>query len=147
MKSVAYIDDMETWRRAFSFSIPIKIRFSETDMFGHVNNVSSFIYFEEGRIEFLKAAGLFSDTEHAKKMPVVADLQCDYHRQLFFNEEIRLYVKVNETGNSSFDIHYLALNHQDEVALTGRGRMVYIDTETGKPVLLDESFKKKLLAM
>ncbi len=44
MSRYTYIDDFEAWRKSFYFHIDIRIRFSETDMFGHMNNVSSFIY-------------------------------------------------------------------------------------------------------
>ncbi|WP_188453479.1 acyl-CoA thioesterase [Virgibacillus oceani] len=144
MKSVAYIADMEKWQSEFSFFIPIRVRFSETDMFGHVNNVSSFIYFEEARIEFLKSAGLFGDANSKEGIPIVADLQCDYHKQMFFNETIKLFVKVNYIGKTSFDVHYMALNENEEICLTGRGRIVYIATSTGKPILLSEVMKEKL---
>lgn len=145
MKSVTYIKDIEKWKAEFSFHIPIRIRFSETDMFGHVNNVSSFIYFEEARIEFLKSFGLFGDTKQEGGIPIVADLQCDYHQQIYFNDQIYLYVKVNHVGNTSLDVHYMALNQKNEMCLTGRGRMVYVDPEVGKPVSLTESMKEKLL--
>lgn len=145
MKSITYIQDIEKWQSEFSFSIPIKIRFSETDMFGHVNNVSPFIYFEEARIEFLKSVGLFDNPGSDGGIPIVADLQCDYHKQMFFNDKVDLYVKVNHVGNTSLDVHYMALNGNEEITLTGRGRMVYINSETGKPVALSESMKDKLL--
>lgn len=145
MKTVAYVDDMEKWQTEFSFFTPIKVRFSETDMFGHVNNVSPFIYFEQARIEFLQSVGLFENTNNDDGMPIVADLQCDYHKQMFFDETINLYVKANHIGNTSLDVHYMALNQDDELCLTGRGRMVYINPETGKPVPLSESMKEKLL--
>ncbi|WP_106496986.1 acyl-CoA thioesterase [Lentibacillus sp. Marseille-P4043] len=144
MKSISYIEDMEKWRESFSFFIPIKIRFSETDMYGHVNNVSPFIYFEEARIEFLKSIGLFNNAQNEDGIPVVADLQCDYHKQMFFNDKINLYVKANSIGNTSVDIHYMALDDKEELTLTGRGRLVHIHPETGKPVALTESMKQKL---
>ncbi|WP_163970160.1 acyl-CoA thioesterase [Oceanobacillus halotolerans] len=143
MKSVSYIKSIEDWKSSFSFFTPIKIRFSETDMFGHVNNVSPFIYFEEARIEFLKSVGLFNGSEDG--IPIVADLQCDYHKQMFFSDQLRLYVKVNDIGNTSFDVHYLGVNQDDAVTLTGRGRMVYVDQKSGKPVKLSESIKEKLI--
>lgn len=146
MKSVSYIKDMEEWKRGFSFYIPVKVRFSETDMFGHVNNVSPFIYFEEARIEFLKSFGLFGNEQKEKSVPVVADLQCDYLQQMYFDDELRLYVKVNRIGNTSLDIHYMALNQEEEICLTGRGRMVYINADTGAPVSITASMKDKLLA-
>ncbi|HLS61144.1 MAG TPA: acyl-CoA thioesterase, partial [Virgibacillus sp.] len=125
MKSIAYIDDLEQWKEGFSFYIPVNIRFSETDMFGHVNNVSPFIYFEEARIEYLKSLGFFmqnNENEGNEGIPIVADLQCDYHQQIFFNEQLKMYVKVNHMGTTSLDIHYMALNEQDRICLTGRGR-------------------------
>lgn len=140
-----YIDDMEKWRSEFKFSIPIKVRFSETDMFGHVNNVSPFIYFEEGRIEFLKSVGLFEkEIDQSEKIPIVADLQCDYHKQIYFNDDIELYIKVNELGHTSLDIHYMGLDKMDEICLTGRGRLVQISSASGNPLPLDEDIKKKL---
>ncbi|QKY69607.1 thioesterase family protein [Lentibacillus sp. CBA3610] len=143
MGRISYIDNMQEWRSEFSFFIPVKIRFSETDMFGHVNNVSPFIYFEEARIEFLKASGLF-DNQSDAAMPIVADLQCDYHKQIYFNENLTLYVKVDHVGNTSLDVHYMALNEDEHLCLTGRGRMVYINPETGKPAPLSDSIKERL---
>lgn len=142
LKQISYIENMEAWRKGFSFSIPITIRFSETDMLGHMNNVSPFIYFEEARIEFLKSIGLF-DSKQA--VPIVADLQCDYHKQVFFGEKLNLYVKIDHLGNTSLDIHYMALNEKKKIALTGRGRMVMIHPETGKPIPITNEKKQVVL--
>jgi acyl-CoA thioester hydrolase len=144
MKNISYIENLVEWKNEFLFSIPIRIRFSETDMFGHVNNVSPFIYFEEARIEYLKSVGLFNDTTHLDGIPIVADLQCDYLKQLFFQDRLELYVKATHVGNSSFDIHYMGLNQHDEICITGRGRIVYINPSTGKPIALSEAIKEKL---
>ena len=114
-------------------------------MFGHVNNVSPFIYFEEARIEFLKTIGLFDDPNDDEGMPIVADLQCDYLQQMFFGEKINLYVKVDHVGNTSLDVHYMALNEKGEISLTGRGRMVYIHPGTGKPIQITDEIKQALL--
>lgn len=127
MKRISYIDDFERWRASFSFSIPIKVRFSETDLYGHVNNTSVFVYFEEARIEYLKSLGLFSEMEKKKYGFIVADLQCDYLREMYFNEILQFFVKVDHIGTSSFDIHYMAQNEKGEVTVTGRGRLVMVD--------------------
>src|SRR5690625_864530 len=103
MQHIAYIEDFETWKEEFSFSVDIDIRFSETDMFGHVSNVSPFIYFEEALIEFMNSKGLFNKLDNPSSVPVVADLQCDYHKQIFFGETIKLFVKTTSVGKSSMD--------------------------------------------
>ncbi len=140
---IAYIEDMDHWRSTFSFSIPIKVRFSETDLFGHVNNTSPFIYFEEARIEFLKSKGMF--IKESEAIPVVSDLQCDYLQQMYFDESFDVYVKANHVGNTSLDLHYMVLNEKGEIALTGRGRLVYINPKTGETVSLPEEMKELLV--
>ncbi len=114
-------------------------------MFGHVNNVSPFIYFEEGRIAFFAAKGLFQNmSEDVDRIPVVADLQCDYHKQMFFGQTLKLFVKVHHIGKTSLDIHYLMVNEKEEVCITGRGRIVQINPQTGIPVPFHKEQIEKL---
>ena len=145
MKRITYIQHLSNWEKEFNFFIDINIRFSETDMFGHVNNVSPFIYFEEARIEYLKHVGLFSDNQIGKSIPVVADLQCNYLEQIFFGETIKLYVKTNAVGKSSIDIHYMGKKENGNICLTGRGNMVNVDAASGKSLPLTKEQKEKLL--
>ncbi|KGX89042.1 acyl-CoA thioesterase [Pontibacillus litoralis] len=144
MKQVAYIEDYSTWKEAFEFYTPIKVRFSETDMFGHMNNTAPFIYFEEARIEFMKQVGMFDNVHHKpESVPVVADLQCDFHQQVYFDDQLKMHVKVEYCGRTSYDLHYLAVNQSEEVCLTGRGRIVQINPQTGKPVEIPREIKKR----
>lgn len=129
-----YIEDLSTWEKEFEFYSEVSVRFSETDMYGHLNNTVTFAYFEYARIEFLKHIGIMNDwlDPNGEKIPVVADLQCDYLKQVFFDEKLRIYVKANSLGSSSVDIHYMAKNEKGEIVFTGRGSMVQIDRRTGK---------------
>ena len=54
---VSYIRDLSSWAAGFSFSVPVSVRFSDTDMFGHLNNTVPFVYFEYARVEFMKHIG------------------------------------------------------------------------------------------
>lgn len=143
---VKYIEDPVKWASEFKFHVDVKVRFSETDMYGHMNNTVPFIYFEYARIEFLKSIGFvkWGSTEDSSIL-VVADLQCDFLQQAFFDEVLKIYVKVNSVGTSSFDIHYLAKNEKDQPVFTGRGSLVQLNPKTGKSVPLTEEEKKKLL--
>ena len=64
MSRISYIDNMEEWASSFQFKHPVKVRFSETDMFGHVNNTVPFTYFEEARIEYFKSIGFMQNWLH-----------------------------------------------------------------------------------
>lgn len=129
-----YIEDIALWERDFQFYSEVSVRFSETDMYGHLNNTVTFAYFEYARIEYFKHIQLMNDWLNPKgeKIPVVADLQCDYVKQVFFDELLRIYVKANSVGTSSVDIHYMAKNEKGEIVFTGRGSIVQIDKKTGR---------------
>ncbi|MBO1514295.1 acyl-CoA thioesterase [Metabacillus bambusae] len=150
MKSISYIDRFdESYRNSFSFSHRIKIRFSETDMFGHMNNTAPFTYFEDGRIEFFKKIGIMQAwmSSNGEKIPVVADIQCDFIQQGFFDEEITLCVKINRIGTSSVDLHYLGINQNRESLFVGRGTVVQISKHSGKSVPWSEEEKKRMLQL
>lgn len=129
-----YIEDIALWERDFHFYSEVSVRFSETDMYGHLNNTVTFAYFEYARIEYFKHIQLMNDWLNPKgeKIPVVADLQCDYVKQVFFDEKLHIYVKANSVGTSSVDIHYMAKNEKGEIVFTGRGSIVQIDKKTGR---------------
>ena len=141
-----YIEDPKKWEESFEFFVEVKVRFSETDMYGHLNNTVTFTYFEYARIEFLKYLGFVRDWSvgEVQKISVVADLQCDYLKQVFFDETLRIYVKAARIGTSSIDLHYLAKNEQNEPCFTGRGTIVQIDKNTGKSIPWDEKEKQIL---
>lgn len=149
MVRATYIENFEEWQSDFQFSHPIKVRFSETDMFGHVNNTVVFTYFEEARIEFFKSLGLMQYwiEGDCDLIPVVADLQCDYLSQTYFDEKLEVKVKVSKIGSSSVDLHYLVQKQNGKPAFVGRGTIVQISKKSGKPVGWNKDWRKCLVTM
>lgn len=142
----AYIENVQQWMDEFEFFVTVQVRFSETDMYGHLNNTVPFTYFEFARIEFFKKLGLMNDWsgENQENIPVVADLQCDYLQQVFFDESLRIFVKIASVGKSSIDIHYIAKNDKNQPVFTGRGSIVQINRHSGKSVPWTEQEKQLL---
>ena len=133
MKST-YITDFEEWSSEFTYQVPLTVRFADIDMYGIVNNAVIISYFEYARIEYLKHIGLMEDwlNPTAEKVPVIADIQCDYVKPIIYDEKLRIFVKLNSVGTSSMDIHYLGKNEKEEIVFTGRSTMVQIGKHTGK---------------
>ncbi|MDG5786919.1 thioesterase family protein [Evansella sp. AB-P1] len=148
MANILYIGDFSKWKNSFKYSYPITVRFSETDAFGHVNNTIAFVYFEEGRINYFKDIGLSEEwfSKKGKLIPVTADLQCDYKKQVYFDENIEVSVKINMIGKTSVDLHYMITNSVGEVCMTGRGKMVQVSRATGVATPWSESSRKLLEA-
>jgi len=144
----AYIEDLQKWENEFSFYYEIKVRFSETDLFGHLNNTVPFVYFEQARIEFFKAIGFMQEwvlPDH-DTIPVVADLQCDFLEQVYFDQVLKIHVKANAVGRSSVDIHYKGTNEKGKTVFTGRGMMVQMSKTSGKGHPWSDDQKQKLLS-
>lgn len=146
MSRISYINDLALWEADFEFFYEVKVRFSETDMFGHLNNTVPFTYFEVARIEFFKSKGFMQEWVNPQNetIPVVADLQCDFLKQVFFDERIRVYVKAASIGSSSVDLHYMGKKENGTVCFTGRGTMVQISKKTGKGVAWNDKMKELL---
>ncbi|MFD2446261.1 acyl-CoA thioesterase [Bacillus sp. CGMCC 1.16607] len=147
MSKISYIENMEEWAKEFHFFHPIKVRFSETDMFGHVNNTVPFAYFEEARIEFFKSKGFMQEwvKPENETIPVVADLQCDYLAQVYFGESLKIYVKAHRVGSSSVDLHYMGQKLNGSISFVGRGTMVQMSKKKGKGSPWTDEMKQLLL--
>lgn len=143
MKHIKYIGQFDEWEQQFEFYNEVKVRFSETDMFGHLNNTVPFIYFEEARIAYLQHLNLMQDwiSPESKSIIVVADLQCDFIQQVYFGEKLKIYVKADSVGNSSVDIHYLGKRENGTPCFVGRGTVVQVSKETGKGLPWSEETK------
>jgi acyl-CoA thioester hydrolase len=143
----SYIGDKEQWASEFEFEYSLRVRFGEIDGFGHVNNTRVFVYMEEARIAFFRSLGLMDDwgRQGSEFIPVVADLQCDYIRQILYGDNVTVKVKLNEIGSSSFDLHYHGVNGEGKTVFTGRGRIVQISRASGRPAAWEEKTKEKLL--
>ncbi len=101
----------------FKFSVDVRVRFSDMDSLGHVNNAAYVSYFEEGRVHyFRKLFDLPRDDTSALGL-IVLDMHCTYKSPAFYGEILRVYTKVNWLKNKSFEMAYLI-----------------IDTDTGRTV-------------
>lgn len=142
MKKTSFVQpDPQSWLSTFHFSFPIKIRYCETDMLGHVNNVSYFMYFEQGRIEYFENLGLTEELFSKKAVSVVADLECQFLAQMYLKDPLMLHVKVAEIGRSSMDVQY-AIVVNEQLKAAGRGTIVLIDTATGKSTPIPDEARK-----
>lgn len=141
-----YIINMEEWRADFTFFHELQVRFGEIDSFGHVNNTNIFTYMEEARIALFKELKLMKDwgSPNSIEIPVVADLQCDYLAQVLYDEKLKIYVKINEVGSSSIDLHYLGINEKQVPVFTGRGTIVQISRQSGRPSKWNDELRKQL---
>lgn len=121
-------------RRAdFAFFATIQTRWSDNDMFGHVNNVEYYRFFELAVVEFLMGPCRM-DLLQDRVVPFAAESLCRFRRPLSWPQTVVAGLKVEHLGTSS--VRYaIALfdESSDEAAAEGHWVHVFVERETQGP--------------
>lgn len=117
-----------------------RVRFSDVDVYGHVNNVKYFEYYQEARLAFLTSLGR---DEH-NLMLVVARVNVDYKRPIMFRPVPYIVESwVTRVGNSSFAMQS-EIRDGDQVLSRADTVLVTWDLETQKSRPLTDQERKSL---
>lgn len=90
-------------RADFASIVPIKVKWGEMDVLGHVNNTVFFRYSEDGRIDYIDAISGDSQVE-ASHAPILADLQCSFLQQLHYPANVEIGTRTRRIGRSSLKL-------------------------------------------
>ena len=114
-----------------SITVPIHLRWSDMDMYEHVNNVVYANYLESARVEFLANYGLEPTVDGYGQF--VSRLEIDYLAPLSYRSEpVLMELWVSEIGASSYVINY-RLHVERKTFITARTVMVCVSVEHGIP--------------
>jgi acyl-CoA thioester hydrolase len=117
---------------------PVHVRFSDVDVYGHVNNVKYFEYFQEARIQLMVTqGGDLGDGYHL----VVAQTDVDYKRAILFRgEPYDCRTWVSRIGSTSV-VFESVVRDGDEVLARARVVGVCMDSATGRPAPVPDAFR------
>ena len=131
-------------RSAYRAFWPIATRWADNDVYGHVNNVVYYSWFDTAVNGYLIAQGAL-DIHHGQTIGLVIETQCNYFAPLAFPETVEAGLRVARLGSSS--VRYeVGLFAQGAPLTAARGHFVhvYVDRETRRPVPLPETLRKTL---
>lgn len=114
-------------RHEFPALRTITTRWEDEDIYGHVNNVVYYSYFDTAVNGFLiDATG--TDIRTLDAVGLVAETQCEFLRELRFPADVQAGISVDKVGTSSI-VYRLGLFQGDsaEPAALGRFVHVYVD--------------------
>ena len=119
-----------------------RVRFSDVDIYGHVNNVKYFEYYQEARIAFLTSLG--RDPDEPELDLVIARLDVDYKRPILMRTEPYLVeTRVTRVGESSFGLAS-EIKDGDQVLSRAQAVMVAVDPESHGSRQLTERERERL---
>ncbi|MFC5694287.1 acyl-CoA thioesterase [Pseudomonas sp. GCM10022186] len=123
---------------------PITTRWHDNDIYGHVNNVVYYGYFDSAVNAYLIERGGL-DIHEGGVVGFVVSSSCDYFASIAFPDRIEVGLRVGKLGNSSVQ-YELAIFKQgeDEACAAGRFVHVFVDRESNRPVPIPEALRGAL---
>ena len=135
-------------RRAdYARFVAITTRWMDNDIYGHVNNVIYYAFFDTAVNQLLIEAGVL-DPQAGAVIGLVVETQCRYARSLAFPDRVTAGVRVAKIGASSVRYEVgLFRDDEDEAAGEGHFVHVYVDRASRRPVALPPDLRAALEAL
>jgi acyl-CoA thioester hydrolase len=131
-------------RSAYRVFRPIGTRWSDNDVYGHVNNVVYYSWFDTAVNAHLIEQGAL-DIHGGEVIGLVIETQCNYFAPLAFPQTVWAGLRVAHLGSSSvrYEVGLFA-DGEDTAAACGHFVHVYVNRETRRPVPLPDILKNTL---
>ena len=112
------------------------MRWGDTDVYGHMNNVVHYALFDTAVNGWLIEQGVL-DPKHGAQIGLVVETGCRYHAEIVFPDRITAGMRVASVGRSSVRYEIgLFRNDAEEAAAEGFFVHVHVDAQTRRPVAL-----------
>jgi acyl-CoA thioester hydrolase len=140
------VDERSLTSADFPVHWPVLTRWTDNDMFGHVNNAVYYELFDTAINAWINTT-LALDPLDAPWLGVVAESGCRYFAELAFPDPLVVGLAVTRLGNSSVTYRLAVFGSAEgtvPVAAVGHWVHVYVDRNSRRPVPLPDSVRALL---
>jgi len=125
-----------------------KVRFVETDMMGVAHHANYFRWFEVGRVEYLRQAGInLLDLMAVGIVFPITDVSCQYKSSAYFDDIISIETSLIELSRAKMVYSYRVVREADGKLLAeGKTQNVFTDKQ-GRIIRLEPQVLEKLESM
>jgi acyl-CoA thioester hydrolase len=136
-----------TTRADFTHFLAIPTRWIDNDIYGHVNNVIYYSYFDTVINRFLIEAGGL-DPQEGAVVGMAVETGCRFHRSLAFPDLVRAGLRIGRLGSSSVRYEVgIFRNDEDTACADGHFVHVFVDRATQRPVPVPEPIREALQSL
>jgi acyl-CoA thioester hydrolase len=129
---------------AYPHRLAIPTRWSDNDVYGHVNNVQYHAFFDTVINAWLIAEGGL-DIHAGEVIGLCAESHCEFHAPLAFPETVQAGLRVAHLGRSSVRYEIALFGEQaPEPAATGWFVHVFVDRAQRRPAEIPEPLRAAL---
>lgn len=131
-------------RSAYPHLLEIQTRWADNDLYGHVNNVVYYSYFDTVVNRFLIDEGGL-DIQSGPVIGVAVETMCRFHRSVAYPERLEAGLRVVKLGNSSVRYEIGIFGEGEErVAAQGHFVHVFVDRASNKPHPIPDGIRAAL---
>lgn len=128
-------------------TIEMPVRWSDVDLFGHVNNAAFLRFLDDARFAVFPRMGVDAAGGITDAVLVVVKHEIDYLAAVpFTSRPVTVQVWVSRIGSSSVDFGYEVRLKDGASLLLARSRMVQVDRASGRPRAFDDAERAEFLA-
>jgi acyl-CoA thioester hydrolase len=131
-------------RSAYVHFTRLDTRWHDNDVYGHVNNVVYYAFFDTAVNGHLIRAGCL-DPQASAVIGLVVETQCRYFKPIAFPDVVHAGIRVAKLGRSSvrYEIGLFA-NDEESAAAQGHFVHVYVDRAANRPVPIPADVRRVL---
>ncbi|CAH1690823.1 Thioesterase [Hyphomicrobiales bacterium] len=131
-------------RGEFLIFIPILTRWADNDVYGHINNVTYYSFFDTAINRWLIERNHL-DINTSSTIGVVVETGCTYFESISFPDNVEVGLSVNRIGVSSVRYSVGVFKVDSKIACAqGHFTHVYVDRLTRRPVEISEKLRLAL---
>ncbi|MBA3538112.1 MAG: acyl-CoA thioesterase [Deltaproteobacteria bacterium] len=128
---------------SYPYIVPITTRWMDNDVYGHINNVTYYSYFDTAANRYLIEHGL--DIHASDVIGLVVESQCTYLAPIAFPDELRAGVRVDKLGQRAVTYGIAIFSAREDLAVAqGYFVHVFVDRATRQAVRIPDGLRAAL---
>ena len=123
---------------------PVRVRYAETDRMGIVYHAHYIVWFEIGRTDYCRAAGMpYRALEESGLWILVTGVDCKYRGSARYDDALLVRTELPQLASRGLSFRYEIVDEGDRLLAEGSTRHVFADSQ-GRPRRAPEDVLRRL---
>ena len=125
----------------------IQVRYDEVDKMGYVYHGNYAKYYHISRTELLRKVGICDrELESQNIILPVIEMNISYIKPVYYDDLITIRTRLLELPKTRMKFQHEVINKDDEIINIASSTLVFVDSNTRKPMIIPEIILNKLEA-
>lgn len=131
---------------AYKHITEIQTRWSDNDIYGHVNNVTYYSYFDSVMNRYLIESGAL-DIQNGTVVGFVVESNCKFLSPLAYPDQVTAGLRVGKLGNSSVRYELALWDQHGKLCAEGYMVHVFVDRQSNRPTPIPPNLRGVLQSL